>query len=153
MGFFSCLLASLTLWIFLALYFLFLSGSCVYFESICLRWKWQCFCHDLTLLETMFFVLCLFSWGMRQFSVFINAGCSLANKQTKTPKTLKQQQQKTTPQNSEYRLSILENVFFKKLSRQWELNMGENFFERSLFCSNSSDLLVLWKWNLVCFLL
>lgn len=97
MGFFNCLLASLTLWIFLALYFLFLSGSCVYFESICLRWKWQRFCHDLTLLETTSFVLCLFSWGMSQFFVFINAGWSLANKQTKPPKHWNSNNKKQPP--------------------------------------------------------
>lgn len=108
MGLFSCLVASLTLWIFLALFFFyfFLVLLCV-LKVICLRWERQHFCHDLTVLEMTFFVLCLLSWEMNQFSLLINAGWSLAqNKkkpQTQKPTTInikhqtKAKSAKTTP--------------------------------------------------------
>lgn len=117
MGVFSCLLASLAL-SFLGSLFSVLSGflMCFVLQLICLRWKWQHFCHDLTLLEMMFFVLC--SVEKRTNSLLINAGGSLAPKR-------------------EIRVQIecWKSYLYKKLSRLWELNMGEDLPGKVFFDS------------------
>lgn len=87
-----------------------------------------------------FFVLCLFSWEMNHFSVLINAGWSLEEREREREKKLMWSINQV--------LSWVLCLYKQRAKYGWEFSWNSIlwFFARTL-----DDLMVLWKWDLARF--